>query len=34
VAEFEGKDNNNKDKLSNAFATLLVNIKEKEILEE
>ena len=34
VAEFEGKDNNSKDELGNAFATLLVDIKEEEVLEE
>jgi len=34
VAEFEGKDNNSKDELSDAFITLLVDTKEEEVLEE
>jgi hypothetical protein len=34
VAEFEGEDDNSEDKLGNAFATLLVDIKEEEVLEE
>jgi hypothetical protein len=34
VAEFEGKDDNSEDELGNAFITLLVNIKEEEVLEE
>jgi hypothetical protein len=34
VAEFKGKDNNNKDELGNAFITLLVDIEEEEVLEE
>jgi hypothetical protein len=29
VAETEGKDNNNKDDLSDAFITLLVDIEEE-----
>ena len=29
IAETEGKDNNNKDDLSNTFITLLVDIKEE-----
>jgi len=34
MAEFEGKDDNSKDKLGDAFATLLVDIEEEEVLEE
>jgi hypothetical protein len=34
VAEFEGKDNNSKDELGDAFITLLVDIEEEEVLEE
>ena len=33
MAEIEGKDDS-KDKLSNAFITLLVNIKEDKVVEE
>jgi hypothetical protein len=37
VAEIEGENNDDissKDELSNAFATLLVNIKEEEVREQ
>ena len=33
MAEIEGKDDS-KDKLSNAFITLLVNIKEDKVIKE
>jgi hypothetical protein len=34
VAEFEGKDDNSEDELSDAFITLLVDIEEEEVPEE
>ena len=34
MAGLEGEDDNSKDELGDAFATLLVDIKEEEVLEE